>query len=911
MSDERSAHDLPALARLAAENRAKTAERRAANSGYRAVLAESRAQDAERRAAETSAAAQRTLEEREAAHKSELKRALVSLDQKTQDANQAEFIAAQRQKQLEEMEASLSWRVTRPLRALKHRLAGLRAAVFPPSPPSPAAAASTPPTPEIALPIAEQAPPPTHDIAAAAENLVEPDTGGSAWPAANPGPHERNVLIVGMGLDQPRNGIFTIDLGRLLAERYNVTLWLIGGGASQHETMPDGVEVIAEAASYSEAPEIVKRLTQRRQFAFAVMNGIETRPVLPALATAYVPVVSLIHDTAAYFLSPYTCQEVMYWSNHTVFACRATMAHAHAWWPYLQQRTPSHRPLPVFNEAHKPPHDSTQTRPFPRQLYAGTDAGTKIVAGIGPVRYQHGVDLFVETAARLLSDPPRESEIQFVWICPSSEPSDAAYAAEIAEQIRKMNGGAHITIASDSPDLATVIAGIDALLFTARSDVALDVPIEAMRAGLPLVCFDEATDLADFLKRNELGEALVAPYLDSGRMAQKLKALLFGETPLNAAMERASRAAQQGFLAQDYARALESAGLDAERENAQERVDADTLLQTQAYIAEYLDPFYDPEDAATSVRRYLRGWKTGLGQRKPRPGFHPAIYRKERLNDESLIDPFAHYLRSGTPQGPWACTVIRAGQDTGPATETPRSALHIHAYYPELLDDILGRLARNQLRPDLFISVKNAQDREAVLAASGSYNGSIAAIETVPNTGRDISPLLTAFGERLCAEYELIGHVHTKQSLHVTDRAAVEQWRHFLLENMLGGETGGAMADTILNAMARDPRLAIVFPDDPAPWGWDNNLPTATALARRMGIERLPEHFNFPAGTMFWMRAGSLLPFVQLGLNWESYPSEPLDTDGTLLHALERLFGAAPTARGESSAVAWVPGVSR
>lgn len=889
MSDERSAHDLPALARLAAENRAKTAERRAANSGYRAVLAESRAQDAER----------------------ELKRALVSLDQKTQDANQAEFIAAQRQKQLEEMEDSLSWRVTRPLRALKHRLAGLRAAVFPPSPPAPAAAASTPPTPEIALPIAEQAPPPAHDIAVAAESFVAPDTGGSAWPAANPGPHERSVLIVGMGLNQPRNGMLTMDLARLLAERYNVTVWLMGGGSSTHDALPEGVEVIAEAASYAEAPQIVKHLTRWRRFAFAVMNGIETRPVLPALAAAYVPVVSLIHDTAAYTLSPYTCQEVMYWSNHTVFACRATMAHAHAWWPYLLQRTTSHRPLPVFNEAHEPPHDSTQTRPFPRQLYAGTDAGTKIVAGIGPVRYQHGVDLFVETAARLLSDPPRESEIQFVWICPSCEPSDAAYAAEIAEQIRKMNGGAHITIASDSPDLATVIAGIDALLFTARSDVALDVPIEALRAGLPLVCFDEATDLADFLKRNELGEALVAPYLDSGSMAQKLKALLFGETPLNAATERASRAAKQGFLAQDYARALESAGLDAERENAQERIDADTLLQTQAYVGEYLDPFYDAEDAATSVRRYLRGWKTGLGQRKPRPGFHPAIYRKEQLNDESLVDPFAHYLRSGSPQGPWACTVIRAGQDTGPATPTPRSALHIHAYYPELLGDILRRLARNRLRPDLFISVKNSQDREAVLAGSGSYNGSIAAIEIVPNTGRDISPLLTAFGERLCAEYELVGHVHTKQSLHVTDRAAVEQWRHFLLENMLGGETGGAMADTIVNAMACDPRLAIVFPDDPAPWGWDNNLPTATALARRMGVERLPEHFNFPAGTMFWMRAGSLLPFVQLGLDWDSYPCEPLDTNGTLLHALERLFGAAPTARGERSAVAWVPGVSR
>jgi lipopolysaccharide biosynthesis protein len=49
---------------------------------------------------------------------------------------------------------------------------------------------------------------------------------------------------------------------------------------------------------------------------------------------------------------------------------------------------------------------------------------------------------------------------------------------------------------------------------------------------------------------------------------------------------------------------------------------------------------------------------------------------------------------------------------------------------------------------------------------------------------------------------------------------------------------------------------------------------------------------------MFWMRSAALARFVDLGLSWEDYPPEPLAIDGTLLHAIERLFGmAAPGTR--------------
>lgn len=83
--------------------------------------------------------------------------------------------------------------------------------------------------------------------------------------------------------------------------------------------------------------------------------------------------------------------------------------------------------------------------------------------------------------------------------------------------------------------------------------------------------------------------------------------------------------------------------------------------------------------------------------------------------------------------------------------------------------------------------------------------------------------------------------------------------------------------------------------------GWDGNRDNAEALAERMGISHeFPEFFDFPVGTMFWLRPAAVRPLLALGLKWEDYPKEPLPYDGTLLHALERIvpFVAASEAYG-------------
>ena len=86
------------------------------------------------------------------------------------------------------------------------------------------------------------------------------------------------------------------------------------------------------------------------------------------------------------------------------------------------------------------------------------------------------------------------------------------------------------------------------------------------------------------------------------------------------------------------------------------------------------------------------------------------------------------------------------------------------------------------------------------------------------------------------------------------------------------------------------PDVGMVFTDDPNILSWDANYAHARELANLMQIGVLPGYFNFPVGTMFWGRTKALAPLMRLNLRFEDLPKEPLPIDGSMLHALERLF---------------------
>ena len=101
------------------------------------------------------------------------------------------------------------------------------------------------------------------------------------------------------------------------------------------------------------------------------------------------------------------------------------------------------------------------------------------------------------------------------------------------------------------------------------------------------------------------------------------------------------------------------------------------------------------------------------------------------------------------------------------------------------------------------------------------------------------------------------------------------------------------------------------FPPTPHLVAWTRNRDHAVRLAERLDIETLPHVFGFAMGTMFRMRSEALQPFVDLGLKWADYPTEPIGMDATMLHAMDRLFGIHPVMKGWRAKVTNVTGLTR
>lgn len=306
--------------------------------------------------------------------------------------------------------------------------------------------------------------------------------------------------------------------------------------------------------------------------------------------------------------------------------------------------------------------------------------------------------------------------------------------------------------------------------------------------------------------------------------------------------------------------------------------------------------------AASQAGRPWGQQNPGAPQRRPVPGLHQLVYaaRCDGFDEAAGEDPVAHYLRTGQPDGPWKHALITPHQ---PAATGLRLLIHAHFHYPDLLDGLLGRLSVNATPVDLLVtttSADKADDIRRILAARGRA----ATVAVVPNRGRDIGAFLMHHAD--FAGYDLVGHLHGKRSPQQSASRG-DNWRDFLWDHLVGG--GHPMVDVIAGAFAADERLGLVFPEDPHLNHWDRNHALGIAMAGRLGLpDALPPHFEFPKGTMFWARPAALRPLVDLGWQWEDFPAEPVQSDGTVLHTLERMIPAVAAHAGFGFAAVHIPG---
>ncbi len=669
---------------------------------------------------------------------------------------------------------------------------------------------------------------------------------------------------------------------------------------------------------------VVRELVAQHPIEFAICNSIECQWLLIGLAAAGVPAVTLVHEYPTGPESEARMQSGMMLSGQVVFDARSQHEAALACWPGITARNSR-----VFHQgASAVPPDPKAPAPTGDTLAANRDAvfravrgdGSKpVVLGLGTVSMRKGPDLFVScamAAARRLGP----GAMRFVWIGHTPEkPPEGMFGDWLADQVKRSGLGADLVFLDAVDDLAGAYAGADAAMISSRLDPFPNVAMDAALAGVPPVCFAEANGFADWLADDPRTAALSVPYLDADAAGAALADLARDPGLRRATGEALKERGARDFPMARYIARLMPLVADAKAIAAQEAEDVTLLVADDTFRADlWQNPhehFTRDEAVRLHVRKAASGQEANQYCRRPALGFVPQVYADlhPALDALPFPNPLAHWVRAGRPPGPWSHPVLVPGDAPTGQGGALRAALHIHLHYPELADEMLGALAANAARLDLFVSTTSDAKAEELRARFAAYGRGAVVVEACPNRGRDVGPMLTRFAERLQG-YDVFGHVHGKRSLALTSVGLSldlgTRWHSFLMQHLVGDLN--PMADLVLDRFAADAALGLVFPEDPNLTGWSLDREIAQGLARRMDpTMEVPHSIDFPIGTMFWARPAALKPLFDLRLGWDDYPEEPVPIDGTMLHALERLLPVVATHAGFGLTTTHVPGITR
>ncbi|MEN9657060.1 MAG: hypothetical protein RL571_525 [Pseudomonadota bacterium] len=214
-------------------------------------------------------------------------------------------------------------------------------------------------------------------------------------------------------------------------------------------------------------------------------------------------------------------------------------------------------------------------------------------------------------------------------------------------------------------------------------------------------------------------------------------------------------------------------------------------------------------------------------------------------------------------------------------------AVVLHLFYLDQWDEIKPLLLNIPYGFDLFVSTI-AENNSAVMAMLAA-DFPKAKLYITENKGRDIGPLFELLQHENLANYDFVCKLHTKKSPHL-DPELVQKWREELLVSLLPSKEG---VQAIFDLFNTRPEVGIVTGAGVlvhAHYTPGGNIGLLRELAARLGFNLDETAYEFPGGSMFWCRGSVFNSFNALNISVDDFEAEAGQTNGTLAHAIERLF---------------------
>ena len=232
---------------------------------------------------------------------------------------------------------------------------------------------------------------------------------------------------------------------------------------------------------------------------------------------------------------------------------------------------------------------------------------------------------------------------------------------------------------------------------------------------------------------------------------------------------------------------------------------------------------------------------------------------------------------------------------SGREEEEGKSAIIVNLYYPDILDECLRYLGEIAEIADIYIFSSNSIVLErASEKLTGIKNIFVRQKE---NRGRDLSALLVGARTYLKA-YDYICFTHDKKAKHEFLQNDLKWWMNNIWGNTVG--SSGYVRNVI--SLMKEGNYGILMV--PKPVGihmdalystpWNDNYEHVVQLAHKLKLEveiQKEDTDIISLGSAFWCQTDALKKIFTYNWKYEDFPEEPMPDDGTISHAIERIFG--------------------
>ena len=232
-------------------------------------------------------------------------------------------------------------------------------------------------------------------------------------------------------------------------------------------------------------------------------------------------------------------------------------------------------------------------------------------------------------------------------------------------------------------------------------------------------------------------------------------------------------------------------------------------------------------------------------------------------------------------------------------------AVIAHLYYVDLLDYDFKYL-RNI--PDYIDIIITTDDIDKKVLIENSYLSKLnnkSRVILVNSRGRDMSGLFVGCKD-IIKNYDYFCFVHDKKSGFNEYYLTGFSFRDILWENTLASKD---YINSIIKNFDDNDSLGLIVPPRIHHSTyfkafyynyWLSNVNEINKLFDEMNIDaklNLKE-LPLPIGNCFWAKYDALKPLFDLNLDYEDFDPEPMPHDGTISHALERIYGHVAASKG-------------